>query len=110
MNRFLFAVNGDPAAAIKLYQLNIQLSQNLFGNIGIFEDLNQVRKLRNRIAHHEPLCFNSDNQISTIETIKNYQIIIKYIEWLGYLPEKLFLEIDEVSRINKDIISIGRDT
>jgi hypothetical protein len=37
MNRFLFAANGDIAAAIKLYQLNIQLSRNLFSLIGIFE-------------------------------------------------------------------------
>jgi len=212
INRFLFAVNGDIAAAIKLYQLNIQLSQNLFGLIGIFEvtlrnhidhyyktkmddkewlrnqfsekgkfsklshkmhkyesyfhvqntikklahyyhhdklvsalnfgfwiymfapiqfreggqdlhkifirrkvgtnrkmifeDLNQVRKLRNRIAHHEPLCFNNNNQISTLSTMKNYQIIIKYIQWLGYLPGKLFPELDEVPGINEEIIAL----
>jgi hypothetical protein len=72
----------------------------------IFEDLNQIRKLRNRIAHHEPLCFNNNNQISTLSTMKNYQIIIKYIHWLGYLPGKLFLELDEVPGINEEIIAL----
>jgi len=39
--------------------------------------------------------------------MKNYQIIIKYIQWLGYLPEKLFLELDEVNSINEDVTTIG---
>jgi hypothetical protein len=42
----------------------------------IFNDLDKIRSNRNRIAHHEPLCFNSNNQINIEKTTDTYQILI----------------------------------
>ena len=53
MNRFLIAAKRDETDAIRLYQLNIQLSQQLFGLIGIFEVT-----LRNHIDDYYKLKFN----------------------------------------------------
>lgn len=61
----------------------------------IFNELDQVRSLRNRIAHHEPLCFDKAHQIDTDHTKTIYGYIIKHIEWLGYKSAELLLGLDE---------------
>jgi len=80
MNRFLIAAHRDEADAIRLYQLNIQLSQQLFGLIGIFEVT-----LRNHIDDYYKLKFNDSewlkNQTSedseTESLITNRYALIK---------------------------------
>lgn len=65
----------------------------------IFNDLDKIRSIRNRIAHHEPLCFDTNNQINIEKTKDTYQIIIKHTDWLGFEPFKLFFEIDNTTEI-----------
>lgn len=52
MQRYLVACNGNTRKAMALYRYNIKLSQELLALIGI-------NNLRNRIAHHEPICFGN---------------------------------------------------
>jgi hypothetical protein len=63
----------------------------------IFNQLDEIRSLRNRIAHHEPLIFNSKDQISTGQTEKTYGIILKHTEWLGFDPLKLYHKLDNMN-------------
>jgi hypothetical protein len=65
----------------------------------IFNELDDVRSLRNRIAHHEPLCFNKQHKIYTDHTKNTYEIIIRHAIWLGYNPNNLYLGLDEVLNI-----------
>lgn len=62
----------------------------------IFNQLDEIRSLRNRIAHHEPLIFNSKDQISTGQTEKTYGIILNHTEWLGFEPLKLYHKLDNM--------------
>lgn len=65
----------------------------------LFNELDEVRSLRNRIAHHEPVCFDNAHQIYTGRTKTTHSYIIKHIEWLGYKSSELLLGLDETAQI-----------
>jgi len=65
----------------------------------IFNELDQIRSLRNRIAHHEPLCFDKQHKIYTTHTNTTYHCLIKLTNWLGYDQVKLFLGLDKTLEI-----------
>jgi hypothetical protein len=69
----------------------------------IFNELDQIRSLRNRIAHHEPLCFDKQHNIYVSHTNTTYRHLIKHTNWLGYNPNKLFLDLDETLKILTNI-------
>ena len=56
----------------------------------IFNELQQIKSFRNRIAHHEAICFNLDNHIDLSYAQNNIDLIKKYVMFLGYDPVKLF--------------------
>lgn len=65
----------------------------------IFNELDEIRNLRNRIAHHEPLCFDKLHQIYTNHTKTTHGYIIKHVEWLGYKTKDLLLGLDDTIQI-----------
>ena len=69
----------------------------------IFNELDEIRILRNRIAHHEPLCFNKRHNISATSTNMVYDYIIKQTICLGFDPDKLYMGLDEAKMIIKSI-------
>lgn len=69
----------------------------------IFRLLAKVNETRNRIAHHEPICFHQ-NLISTTKIEKRYHTILQLLEWLGSDPKKILYGIDAV-RKSIDIIN-----
>ncbi len=62
----------------------------------IFKELDKINKLRNRIAHHEPICFQG-YLISTKETEEAYHIILTFFHWLNIDAHFLLSEIDFVN-------------
>ena len=72
----------------------------------IFNELDEIRSLRNRIAQNEPLIFNKHDNVSTTSTNMVYDYIINQTLWLGFDPDKLFMGIDEAAKI---IISIENE-
>ena len=55
----------------------------------VYFDLTHIREFRNRIAHHEPICFDSNGKISTVFARKHYQLIRDYIAYFGQEPENV---------------------
>lgn len=49
----------------------------------IYKDLTHIREFRNRIAHHEPICFDNNGNISTAFARAHYQLICDYINYMG---------------------------
>lgn len=62
----------------------------------IFKQLDKINNLRNRIAHHEPICFQN-SLISTDETENTYQTILTLFHWLNIDVRFLLNEIDYVN-------------
>lgn len=53
----------------------------------IYKDLTHIREFRNRIAHHEPICFDGNGNLSTVFARSHYQLICEYIGYMGQQPE-----------------------
>ena len=64
------------------------------GQKAIFKELQQIKAFRNRIAHHEPICFDATGHKSMVYAQTNYALILKYIAFLGYDKDDLLFGID----------------
>lgn len=53
----------------------------------VYRDLTHIREFRNRIAHHEPICFDGSGNISTSFARNHYLLICEYISYMGQQPE-----------------------
>ena len=49
----------------------------------IYKDLTHIREFRNRIAHHEPICFDGNGNINTTFARRHYLLICEYISYMG---------------------------
>jgi hypothetical protein len=72
----------------------------------IYLDLTHIREFRNRIAHHEPICFDGSGNISTAFARKHYQLICDYISYFGQKPNKVINWAEKPDTILKKIDSI----
>ena len=62
---------------------------NGLGQRLIFNELQIIKAFRNRIAHHEAICFDHEGAVNTLFARSNYAQIMKYIKYLGYHDSKL---------------------
>lgn len=71
----------------------------------VYSELGEVRELRNRIAHHEPICFDANGNVSTAFASKHYSLIIKYMTAMGLDVKSVLYRIESpkaiIARINK---------
>ena len=68
----------------------------------IYADLDKIRTFRNRIAHHEALCFDSLGQINVVYVKEIYTLILRYINFLGYRSNELLYGVETpLSTIDK---------
>lgn len=66
----------------------------------IFNELDKINTLRNRIAHHEPICFPSQGATIHTEYILNeYGKITTLFRWMGIDSIDLLYGLDHVSKI-----------
>lgn len=61
-----------------------------------YKELHQIKNFRNRIAHHEPICFDMYGSISMEYAQTNYNLTLKYISFLGYDFDELFWGLDVI--------------
>ena len=64
------------------------------GQRAIYNELQLIKSFRNRIAHHEAICFNASGVKSTAQAKEYYELVIKYIQFLGYSESRLFYGFD----------------
>jgi len=73
-----------------------------FNQKQIYKDLDSIRAFRNRIAHHEPICFDSQKQVNVDYSEEIYNLILKYIEFLGYNTNEILFGVESpISIIQK---------
>lgn len=65
----------------------------------IFSELDYINNMRNRIAHHEPVCFNAKGEIDTFYVLSRYDKMIKLFQWLGIDSTSLLYGLDHVKRV-----------
>ena len=64
------------------------------GQKAIFKELQLIKQFRNRIAHHEPICFDATGRKSMVYAQTNYALILNYLSFFGYNKDELFFGLD----------------
>jgi hypothetical protein len=78
-----------------------------YNNSFIFNELDGINILRNRIAHHEPICFlRRQPQIGTSYILNAYQTIHKLFLWMGIDSHSLLYGLDHVQQVCKRITEL----
>lgn len=70
-----------------------------YNNSYIFQELDYINNLRNRIAHHEPVCFGNGTNHASIDTsyaLNRYSRILTLLHWLGIDGNILLYGLDDV--------------
>ena len=66
----------------------------------VFNELDKINTLRNRIAHHEPICFPTQrDEIYTDYILNEYQKILTLIDWMGIKSRDFLYGLDHVTRV-----------
>ena len=66
----------------------------------IFKQLTEINDLRNRIAHHEPICFkNGLTHLDITDTIRISNSIILLLQWLNVDTKNQFVNIESINSI-----------
>jgi hypothetical protein len=95
--RYLFASKEFMVAGSTLHQIFVNRPRNT-NHTDIFNKLASINTIRNRIAHHEPICFNTMGRIYTIYALDHYNIIIELFGWFGVNSSELLHGIDKVQQ------------
>lgn len=64
----------------------------------IFHELNSINNIRNRIAHHEPICFGNPSGIDTNYALSHYSRIMTLFQWMGVDAPRMLYGLDHVSK------------
>ncbi|MFN4084372.1 MAG: hypothetical protein ACK4LB_00440 [Spirosomataceae bacterium] len=78
----------------------IQIFQSLpagHGRKEVKDQLDKVRRFRNRINHNEPICFKGNN-IDFTDTLEVYKSLINLLTWIDPEIIKLISDIDKVKK------------
>lgn len=71
-----------------------------YNNTYIFNELDGINILRNRIAHHEPVCFaRRQPEIDTAYILNAYQTLHKLFMWMGIDSHSLLYGLDHVQQV-----------
>ena len=65
----------------------------------IFGELNTILDFRNRVAHHEPICFNGSQTINLVNVTNTYNSIIQLTQWLAIDNVKFLNDLDRTTQI-----------
>lgn len=72
----------------------------------IFNTLKNVNDIRNRIAHHEPICFGVGNIKDTTYAQQNYNLILQLFQWMNIDASRLLYGLDHINEICSRINSL----
>lgn len=78
-----------------------------YNNSYIYNELDKINSLRNRIAHHEPVCFRSGTSIVDTSYILNeYQKIQTLFSWMEIDARSMLYGLDHVHNVCSKINSL----
>lgn len=73
----------------------------------IFNQLKLINDFRNRIAHHEPICFQSGTGvINSKNTLQHYNLILELFQWMNIKESSLLYGLDHVTSLCNEIDTI----
>jgi hypothetical protein len=99
--RYMFAANQFAAAGRTLLRIMPSKPRSTpaiqYNHIFVFNELAKTNSLRNRIAHHEPVCFRAGSAIvDTTYVRQQYQVIMQLFQWMNIDERDLLYGLDHV--------------
>ena len=109
--RFMFAPNQYSATGRTLLRIfpskPTSTATMQYNQTFLFNQLIQINNIRNRIAHHEPICFSPGLPIkSTTYARQHYGIILQLFQWMCIDEAALLYGIDHINIICNQIDSL----
>jgi hypothetical protein len=93
--KFMFAGRQFQAGGSTLLAILPNLPPHRNQNF-VYQKLDRINSIRNRVAHHEPICFGVGNIIGTGYARAHFQEIVDVITYMGVNSRELFYGIDGV--------------
>jgi len=93
--KFMFAGKQFLAGGSSLLNIFTNLPAN-HNQGNIYAKLNRINAIRNRVAHHEPICFGMCNSIATRYARDHFQDIIDVFAWMGICYKEILAGINGV--------------
>lgn len=72
----------------------------------IFRELNYINNIRNRIAHHEPICFGNPVGVDTLYVQSHYARMMTLFYWMGIDAPRMLYGLDHVGQVCRKISNI----
>lgn len=102
--RYLFARNQYRAMGGTLVDIFSarpkMVGEQAFDYQFVFNELGKINEMRNRIAHHEPICFKRGNEGETVVSTKQaryiYGHMLSFLTWMGIDSREFIAKIDSV--------------
>lgn len=99
--RYLFANPQFSAAGstlLRIFPARPRSSpQNNYNQAYIYQELEKVNIVRNRIAHHKPICFRSrTNVVDSAYVRRHHQVIMTLFSWMAINSYALLYGLDHV--------------
>ena len=70
----------------------------------IFKQLADLNELRNRMAHHEPVCFVPKAAVKSTEYARrHYRLVLQLFQWMLIDEVRLLYGLDHISRVCDEI-------
>ena len=106
--RFIFAKHQYKATGRNLLAVfpnkPISTPSIQYNHTYIFNELTKINELRNRIAHHETICFQIGHSVkSTTYVRENYALIQKLFKWMSIDAVALMYGLDHIDEISTKI-------
>ena len=73
----------------------------------VFNQLATINNIRNRIAHHEPICFLPGNPVkNTTYARQHYNLILQFFHWMSIDEAALLYGLDHINTVCNEIDAI----
>lgn len=66
----------------------------------VFDELEKINSLRNRLAHHEPVCFEQGAPVKSSQYAReHHQLVIQFFQWMDIDYNSLLYGLDHVESV-----------
>ena len=81
-------------------------AQTQYDHNYIFHELNFINNIRNRIAHHEPICFGNPVGIDTTYALSHYARMMTLFQWMDIDAPRMLYGLDHVGKVCSKVMCI----
>lgn len=75
-----------------------------YNNTYVFRQLAELNNIRNRMAHHEPICFSPGLPVkNTIYTRQHYNLMLELFQWMQIDESALLYGLDHINSVCDEI-------